>query len=98
MKLNDIVDDETYDNLDWEYVERDKIPDLMEGYTVVGMEPIVSPEFKSMGMPEYTEGIIIYLEGTEQQLFALEVTADKDRGKWDDAVLVSIAKIPEKNK
>ena len=98
MKLNDIVDDETYDNLDWEYVERDQFPSLMKGHSVVGMEPIVTPEFKSMGMPEYTEGIIIYLEGKEQQLFALEVTADKDRGKWDDAILVSIAKIPENNR
>ena len=98
MNVTNLLNDETFDNLDWEYVERDQFPSLMQGHTVVGMEPIVSPEFKSMGMPEYTEGIIIYLEGKDQQLFALEVTADKYRGKWDDAVLVSIAKIPEKNK
>ncbi len=98
MNLLNVVDNETFDNLDWEDIDRDQIPGLMQGYTVVDMEPMGIPELKSMGLPESIEGIIIYLEGKDQQLAALKIIADPEREKWDDAVWVSLANIPEKTK
>jgi len=85
-----VIDDEIFDNLDWEDIEQDQIPGLLQGYTVVGMEPIVTPE--------HVDGLIIYLEGKDQQMVALDIAANQDRGECDDAVRVMSAKIPKKTK
>ena len=90
MKLTDVVDDETYDNLDWEYVERDKIPDLMEGYTVVGMEP--------SGYPPCLEGIILCLKSKEDEMFLLYICHNYEHAICGDRVMVHRVKLPEKTK
>ena len=76
-----MIEDNTFNSLNWRSVDWEKLNELISGWTVCGAEPIDYP---------LTDGAIIYLKDSNGNLAALELGQEPD----GESFYIQIAKIP----
>lgn len=87
--MQNIIDNETFDNLEWRSIDSEQLDKALTGAEVMGVEPIgSSPD------PDEFDGVFIYARSVNRDAFAIYIGNTPCLDEDANPFLVQLAAIP----